>query len=195
MAKPTFADLWELLNYDFETGKLWWKRRDIKWSPSRQENNRWNTMWADREAFRHSCPVNRYKVGALLGKSYKAHHLIWVMCYGYWPTKEIDHIDGDRTNNRLTNLREVTLAENMKNQSIYSSNTSGMQGVTFKKSMNKWSVRANKDGKRLHLGYYTSFDEAVRVRKQAEIEYGYHPNHGRQKTIYDIKPPSGRLRD
>jgi hypothetical protein len=181
MAELTFADLWELLNYDFETGKLFWRYRERRWFKSNAAHASFNARFANKEAFHHSHPVNKYKTGYILNESHKAHHLIWTMCFGYWPKKQIDHIDGDRTNNRITNLREVTLAENLKNQSIYSNNTSGMQGVTFKKKLNKWAVRANNNGKRLHLGYYENFDDAIRVRKQAEIDYGYHPNHGRSK--------------
>jgi len=181
MAELTFADLWEILNYDFETGKLFWRYRERSKCKTNAAWMSFNNRFANKEAFTFSHPINKYKTGYVLNKSHKAHHIIWCMCYNYWPIKQIDHIDGDRTNNRLTNLREVTHEENMKNKTNYSSSKSGVHGVTFNRVHQKWWVRANINNKRMHLGYYDDFDEAVRVRKAAELQYDYHPNHGRPK--------------
>ena len=91
----------------------------------------------------------------------------------------VDHIDGDPSNNRLDNLRVVTHQNNAKNQKTPSNNTSGVIGVIWVKGVGKWRARVMVEGKLLHLGYYEDKDEAIRVRKEAEVKYGFHPNHGR----------------
>ena len=112
------------------------------------------------------------------GKLYMAHRLVWLYLYGYFPSKQIDHINHDRADNRLINLRCVTNAENLKNQSKFSNNTSGVTGVCWHKLKQKWVVRININDKRLNLGYTPDFDIAVAMRKASERKYGYHENHG-----------------
>lgn len=178
MAKPTFTDLWELLNYDFETGKLWWKPRDRKWFKSVGSWKAWNSHYANKEAFTYT-HVGGYKHGLILRKQYKAHQVTWAMCFGEWPVFNIDHIDGDTANNKIENLRHVSHAENMKNYKRPVTNTSGVSGVSFHKRTKKWQVQIRHNDRIKYIGVFTDFEEAVRVRKQAEIDYGYHPNHGR----------------
>ena len=91
------------------------------------------------------------------------------------PDKEVDHIDGDPLNNRKSNLRLVTREENRKNMATQRRSLTGVSGVT--KSFNKFQVTIS--GK--HIGSFDSLDEAVRVRKALEREYGYHENHGRHR--------------
>ena len=100
---------------------------------------------------------------------------------GYFPDDNIDHIDQNGLNNRWHNLREVTHQENQKNISLRKNNTSGQTGVSFSKLMGKWGSRITLDGKDVHLGYFENYEDAVKVRKEAEPVYGYHPNHGRKR--------------
>ena len=105
------------------------------------------------------------------------------MCFGYWPNNEIDHIDGDRLNNRIDNLRDVKKSINMKNKAVYSKNKSGISGVSFRKERNKWEVKISNNGKETYLGYYDNFADAILIRKQAELECDYHNNHGRSNLL------------
>ncbi len=86
-------------------------------------------------------------------KSFKAHRLVFLLHHGYMPDI-IDHIDGDKTNNRIENLRAATKAENCQNQKIRSTNKSGIKGVSFNKTYKKWSVNICRNYKIMHIGMY-----------------------------------------
>ena len=84
---------------------------------------------------------------------------------------EVDHINHNPLDNRKCNLRICTHKQNLRNQSINKNNTSGYPGVSWYKKYKKWKVRIISNGKDIHLGYYDDLEEAIKVRKQAEIEY------------------------
>ena len=115
---------------------------------------------------------------------YLGHRLAWMYTYGKFPDSgmEIDHIDGDGTNNSLRNLREVTSSENKQNMSLGSDNTSGVVGVNWHKGGKKWMASITFQKTSLYLGLYEDFDDAVAVRKQAEKTLGFHENHGRARA-------------
>lgn len=92
---------------------------------------------------------------------YLNHRLIWLYVYGEFPSKFIDHIDGNPSNNRLDNLREANNTENNWNKKMQSNNTSGYKGVDWNKNMAKWRAKASVDGKSVHLGYYSTPEEAA----------------------------------
>jgi len=93
--------------------------------------------------------------------------------------EQIDHINGDRSDNRIENLRAVINADNGRNQKLRVSNSSGVMGVGFCKRAGKWRVRITINGKDKHLGIYKSYSEAVAARLTAEKLHGFHENHGR----------------
>nr|WP_175479900.1 HNH endonuclease signature motif containing protein [Paracoccus homiensis] len=109
----------------------------------------------------------------------QAHRVAWAVIHGRWPNGEIDHINGDRSDNRLANLREVTKRENHRNMAIRSDNTSGVTGVYWAREKGKWAAYIKAD-KMVALGRYDTFAEAVAARRAAEKVLGYHPNHGRR---------------
>lgn len=118
--------------------------------------------------------VNRYSYRGL------AHNLITVYMLGIvFPNSEVDHVDHDRANNKWDNLRIVCRKANSRNLSKHRSNTSGVSGVNWHKTKNKWRAYIMVDYKQVHLGLFTAFEEAVRVRKEAEKKYGFHENHGK----------------
>jgi len=83
-----------------------------------------------------------------------------------------DHIDRDRKNNNITNLRYATSSENKKNSSIYKNNTSSCPGVSFKKKCNKWRVEIYINKKKKHIGCFDNFNDAETSRKyQEELHY------------------------
>jgi len=106
-----------------------------------------------------------------------AHQAAWALVHGYWP-KEIDHIDGDPSNNRISNLREVDHQTNQRNMKQATTNTSGCTGVVWWPRDENWNAQIQVSGKRINLGYFDSFDDAVAARKAAEIKYDFHENHG-----------------
>lgn len=113
-----------------------------------------------------------------MGKCYLAHRLAWFHVHGVWPDN-IDHINHDRSDNRLANLREVSRAENQRNQKLKSNNTSGVTGVFWRKDKQRWLAKIKVNYKDKSLGYYDSFKGACAARLDAEKKYGFHENHGR----------------
>lgn len=114
-------------------------------------------------------------------KTYYTHRLVWMYLYGTFPINEIDHINGDGTDNRSCNLREVTRSQNCKNTRLGSRNRSGFQGVGWHKSSSKWRAHINNNGQQVHLGLFDSLIDAVAARIRALTVYGYHTNHGDQQ--------------
>lgn len=113
------------------------------------------------------------------GRHYKAHRIAWLLIHGYWP-EEIDHINGDGYDNRLSNLREVTHKENQRNQKLLSNNKSGTCGVFWKKQDSVWGAQIKINGRQKHLGYFKDKSDAILARKAADREHGFHENHGRR---------------
>lgn len=113
----------------------------------------------------------RIKIG---GQKYEilAHRLAWFMHHGYWPQEEIDHINGDREDNTIANLRAVSRQENTKNLKRRD-NHSGVPGV--RRHQSGWKVMLS----RKYLGYTPCFWKAVEMRRSSEALFGYHENHGR----------------
>lgn len=114
------------------------------------------------------------------GLYFLVHRLAWFHETGNHPDGEIDHINGNRKDNRFCNLRLVDAFENSRNQGERKDNTSGCRGVT--RNGNNWLARISHQGIRYDLGTYKDKSEAIRVRKQAEKDFGYHPNHASRES-------------
>ena len=108
---------------------------------------------------------------------YYAHRLAFLYMTGKFPSRQADHKDHIRHNNKWENLKEATLQENGKNRSLNKNNKSGVMGVCWKN--NGWECYIKINGKNKYLGRYTDYFEAVCARKSADYEYGFHENHGR----------------
>lgn len=165
-----------LIDYDPDTGALTWRsrprcdfHRDLDWS-------RWNTRFAGRPAF--TVNSGGYLVGRLAGKMRKAHRVAWAHFYGAWPEATIDHVNRDKRDNRIHNLRDVSRSVNLRNMPKPKDNTSGVVGVYWRKDLCKWRALIAVDGKTLQLGHFEQFDDAVAARKTAEREHHFHPSHG-----------------
>ena len=112
------------------------------------------------------------------GRRYLAHRIIWKMVHGQDPDI-IDHINGNKSDNRIQNLRSVGFEESAKNRSLRSDNKSGCGGVFQNKKTGKWNVFLSVDGKQKYFGSFDSKDDAVKERKKQEKLHLYSANHGR----------------
>lgn len=109
----------------------------------------------------------QFKVGARVRK---AHRLAWLYMTGDWPLGQIDHIDGDRTNNRWSNLRDATPSANQHNRRLQINNSSGYLGVSPSQSPNKpWRAQISVHRKRINLGEFMTAEEASRAYQEAKI--------------------------
>jgi hypothetical protein len=108
------------------------------------------------------------------GHSYKAHRLAWLYVYGAWPQDQIDHLNHNKTDNRIDNLRDVTSAQNQQNRRCVAKNTSGHLGVAWATDMQRWLAGIKVGGKSYHLGYFENLADAVAARKAGERIY--HPH-------------------
>jgi HNH endonuclease/AP2 domain len=119
-----------------------------------------------------------YLQGTINRKIYRVHRLIYLYHYGYIP-QCIDHIDGNRSNNLIENLRVANRSQNNFNQRISSKNTSGVKGVHWNKEKQKWMASCKTYKKSKHLGYYPSLEAAeLAVKTYREIFHGEFANHG-----------------
>jgi len=173
---PTAEVIRELLDYVPETGEFTWKPRALRYFPDERACKIWNTRFSGKPAL---CTVasNGYSYGAIFGENFSSHRVAWLHAKGVVPV-EIDHVNGDRLDNRLANLRNVDRSLNCRNLAIRRKNTSGQIGVSWNKAMKAWDVRVGKD----RVGFFKVFDEAVAARKAAEAGE-YHPNHGRSAAL------------
>jgi len=158
----------ELFWYDEVIGELRWK---VKHGRGRVDSV---AGCIQREEYR-SVGVN--------GKLYPVHRLIWTMVVGEIPDGYvIDHIDGNHSNNMITNLRLATPGENSRNRRNQSNNTSGAKGVSFDKQSGKWKVQIMKDGKVTSALFATKELAESFVRQARELLHEDFCNHGEQLT-------------
>ena len=163
MKKLTQGELKENLHYDADTGLF-------TWAKNRQRVGIGSLA---------GCLDNYgYRVIGIDGKQYKAHRLAFLYMTGKLPPNEIDHINHSRDDNRFVNLRHATRVENLRNKSMHSNNKSGFTGVYWEKALNKWAVNIWVNGKNKYLGNFTDIKEAIACRKKANIDFGFHQNHG-----------------
>lgn len=182
-ALPSPEVLRQLLHYEPETGKLFWLRQPVSAfkdgiRTAAQKARMWNARFDGREAgnIDPSTGYVRIRVGGVL---LYAHRIAILMVTGEWPTDEVDHEDGDVANNRITNLRCVSHAENLRNAKRRSDNSSGQTGVHYYERDDLWQAEIRVDGETRYLGRFATIEEATRVRERAEARLGFHPNHGR----------------
>jgi hypothetical protein len=170
-----------VLDCDAEKGALFWRARESRFfggcdKASKVSANRWNSRFVGSRAF-ITPDGGGYLMGKLFGINFRAHRVVYAMQNESWPKGEIDHINGVRSDNRISNLRDVSRFENSHNKTINKNNTSGQMGVRLAAGL--WVAQIHFKGYKVDLGKFYDKDEAIKARKTAEIAFGYHENHGR----------------
>jgi hypothetical protein len=173
-------------DYDTMTGALIWKWRprdmfksDLAWTGI---NKRYT---GKRAGHTHTCTVGKKYVQVwFCGRLHYAHRIVWVMHNGPIPDgMQIDHVDGDGTNNRIENLRLVTPTENKRNMRKPKTNTSGYVGVTYDKRAKRYvAMVGHKDGT-TYLGQAGTAEGAFALRQAYNAANGFHPNHGTDRPL------------
>lgn len=156
------AELRRILSYDPSTGIFRWRAR-----PDRDQT--WNTRFVGEIA--GSVLQIGYRYINLNTKLKTAHRLAWLYMTGEWPIGQVDHINGNRSDNRWINLRAATQIENSANQGIRSTNTSGAKGVSWDAAKGRWKASITVAGKTINIGRYKTLAEAAAARRKAEDEH------------------------
>jgi hypothetical protein len=151
---PSLDALRQILDYDPETGALVWKARTTSDAPKQAQ---------------HDARIGK-PAGGLDAKGYgrlsinnvrfASHRIAFLLGHGREPMGEIDHIDGDRSNNRLSNLREATHAQNQANKPASQISISRMKGVTLHRRTGKWQSQIRDGGKNRYLGLFNTPEQA-----------------------------------
>lgn len=184
---PSKEKLMEILDYNQKTGEIVWKPRDDQpmMIPDRRNAfnaKRFNAIYAGKPA--GSIRKDFYTQIMIDGDHYKAHRIAWKMVHGEEPI-DIDHINGDKSDNRIENLRSVSHGENMRNKPLYANNKSGFPGVEFHVRDGVWVAKIGADNRQIHLGSFPTINEAIACRIGAQVMISYHENHGRLQSEKD----------
>lgn len=174
-----FSEVARCIEYNPVTGAMTWINRE----PKTRGDKIWNTRFAGKECgWINERGYRRIFFCSKTGEkmSIKAHQLAWFMYYGVMPTMQLDHINQNKSDNSINNLRDVTSAENQKNLKLSVTNKSGVIGVCWHKHGKKWSAQVQSDGVKYHLGMYEDISDAEKAVKEFRVKHGFTENHGRK---------------
>lgn len=167
---PTPEQLRELLRYEPDTGKLFWKERPLSDFKNSRLCNSWNKKYSHKEAFTAD-NGSGYKCSFIFKSPMKAHRVAWAIYYGKWPSGHIDHANGDKGDNRISNLRVATAFENQWNTPRKPESCSGFKGVTWSKASSRWRARISAGGKSVWLGLFDTPEAAHAAYCEAAKKY------------------------
>ncbi|WP_426607453.1 HNH endonuclease [Pantoea anthophila] len=161
----TVADVLSVVSYCPVSGLFTWKWR----AGDRKKLQTWNSRFANKPC--SSINASGYLAIMINGKSYLAHRLAWLVSYGENPDGILDHINRNRSDNRLANLRIATHSQNMQNRKMQKNNKSGYRGVSWDEKYGKWRARISSEGKCINLGYFDSAEKASFEFEKARMMY------------------------
>jgi hypothetical protein len=157
--KHSFSDIASRLCYVPETGDLIWKTSK---NPGKSKVG---------QSLRYVDPLG-YIAVQIDKVKYRGHRLAWLLYYGEWPDKFVDHINRNRSDNRISNLRLVTSTEHAHNCEKQRNNTSGYRGVSVHNQSGKWQVQIGRNGKKLCLGLFATPKDAALAYDREAISQG-----------------------
>ncbi len=163
MTELTQKRLRELLHYDPLTGEFRWRIKTA-------QHVKVGTIAGSVQSTGYR--QIRVKVDGAVGNGrlYCASRLAWLYTHSHWPKAELDHIDGNKSNDQLANLREATRLQNMGNIKRANNNTSGFKGVFWRNDSRRWRATCSANGKRRSLGSFDTAEEAYAAYCSAAIE-------------------------
>jgi len=177
MATLTYAQVASVLKCEPDTGCLYWLPRPLSMFTTHNAFATWNTRYAGKPALTGMTPAG-YCTGRIFNKCFYAHRVIWLLETGEWPKDQIDHINGDRSDNRISNLRQVSNAENARNMKRRKNKPDGVTGVYWDKLTQKWRAQICDSGRRIHIGLFDDMETAAAARMAKQTELGFHASHG-----------------
>lgn len=167
----TVEYLYECFVPDFDKGILIWRERPRHHFKTQGAQNTFNTRFSGKVAGRpHNSGYMQVSVGCVI---YLTHRLLYSMYRGSMLEKDefVDHVDTDKLNSSISNLRIVTRSQNGMNRGNQVNNTSGFAGISWSKERGKWEVHIKIDGRKINLGRFDNIEKARLTRVNAEIEY------------------------
>ena len=169
MRDLSLDDLKSYLQYDPETGVFTWLKKIGR---------------SKRGKVAGTPMLNGYISIGICGNKFLAHRLAWHMHFGRMPSGQIDHINHDRQDNRIANLREVSNQENARNSSLSRRSSTGVIGVSRNSNNGYFEAHVTVDGKKRHLGWFKRVEDAAKARQDADEAYGFHRLHGQSLSLY-----------
>lgn len=163
-------EIFRRFDYDPESGIITWKELP--------------DMTHKKKTMAHGMPAfttrerKGYMNGRVMGVHLKAHRVAWLLHYGDWPHDQIDHINRNKSDNRISNLRVVSNHQNCRNQAKRKENTSGWNGVSFNKNLRKWHAKYRMFDVDYHVGFFQCPTSAGIAVMKARIASGFDPSHG-----------------
>lgn len=175
--KLTYERAKALFAYDFATGALVWKARPQSDFPTFRAMRVWNARYAGKPAGTVSKRDGRLTI-TVDDAHYAGGRVAFLLANGRWPSKQVDHENHNPLDNSGDNLRDVSDLGNKRNLPMFKTNTSGHVGVTWDVKAGKWRAQVSVNNKCRYLGIFENIADAVEARRVAQMELGFHPNHG-----------------
>lgn len=167
MKQDVLQELAGLVSYDKSSGEFFWRPRPLSMFKLPNSGRSWNKRFAFKKAGR--IDLFGYVVISFSGKKVKAHQLAYFIENGFCPDL-IDHINGNRADNRIANIRPADMSQNGMNRSMDRRNKSGGKGVSWHKRAGKWQVHVRSRGVVRYCGLFNDIESAIEARAKAAHE-------------------------
>ncbi len=165
----TYDYLLSCLDYSRDSGLMIWRVRPDNHFSTHDYARRWNSRYAGTVA---GAPNSKGYLNLKIdNQSHRVHRLAWLYVTRERPIQFIDHIDGNKLNNRFENLRLATNSENQRNFPKSTRNTSGVKGVSWCNTRQKWGAYISCNGQRVNLGFFADIAAAIEARRKGENQY------------------------